>query len=168
MSAQLVARGLAAGHGARVLFADLDLVARPWARARCGRAQRRRQVHAAAPAVGRGHPGIGHRVTHPTRTRRVGLLPQETERRPGETVAAHLARRTGVSAAQVELDAATEALARRRRRLGRPLLVGARALARPRCGRPRGAGGARRRPRWASTSGRTRRCPRCRAGRRPG
>ena len=29
MSAQLVARGLAAGHGARVLFADLDLVLAP-------------------------------------------------------------------------------------------------------------------------------------------
>ena len=29
MSATLVARGLAAGHGARVLFADLDLVVAP-------------------------------------------------------------------------------------------------------------------------------------------
>ena len=29
MSATLVARGLAAGHGARVLFSDLDLVVAP-------------------------------------------------------------------------------------------------------------------------------------------
>jgi ATPase subunit of ABC transporter with duplicated ATPase domains len=44
----------------------------------------------------------------PTAT--VGLLPQEPDRRPGETLTALLARRTGVAAAQVELDAATEAL----------------------------------------------------------
>jgi ATPase subunit of ABC transporter with duplicated ATPase domains len=41
----------------------------------------------------------------------VGWLPQETERRPGEDVAAHLARRTGVTAAQRALDAAADALA---------------------------------------------------------
>ncbi|WP_101830146.1 ABC-F family ATP-binding cassette domain-containing protein [Frankia canadensis] len=41
----------------------------------------------------------------------VGLLPQEPDRRPGETLRAFLARRTGVAAAQSELDAATEALA---------------------------------------------------------
>jgi ATPase subunit of ABC transporter with duplicated ATPase domains len=41
----------------------------------------------------------------------VGLLPQEPDRRPGETLTAFLARRTGVAAAQTELDAAGEALA---------------------------------------------------------
>jgi ATPase subunit of ABC transporter with duplicated ATPase domains len=40
----------------------------------------------------------------------VGLLPQEPDRRPGETLTAFLARRTGVAEAQAELDAATEAL----------------------------------------------------------
>jgi ATPase subunit of ABC transporter with duplicated ATPase domains len=40
----------------------------------------------------------------------VGYLPQEAERRAGETVLAALARRTGVAAAQAALDAATEAL----------------------------------------------------------
>ncbi len=40
----------------------------------------------------------------------IGYLAQEPERSP-ETVAEHLARRTGVAAASVELDAATEALA---------------------------------------------------------
>ena len=49
--------------------------ARTWARARRRRTQRRRQVHAAAPAVGRGHPGIGHRVTHPTRRDRGTVAP---------------------------------------------------------------------------------------------
>jgi ATPase subunit of ABC transporter with duplicated ATPase domains len=41
----------------------------------------------------------------------VGYLPQEPERRPGETVRSFLARRTGVTAAADELDAATAAMA---------------------------------------------------------
>jgi len=40
----------------------------------------------------------------------VGLLPQEPDRRAGETLMELLARRTGVSAAQRRLDTATEAL----------------------------------------------------------
>ncbi len=48
------------------------------------------------------------------RTATVGLLPQEPDRRPGETLAAFLARRTGVAAAQVELDEATAALSEER------------------------------------------------------
>ncbi|WP_460611589.1 ATP-binding cassette domain-containing protein, partial [Hymenobacter terrigena] len=49
------------------------------------------------------------RLNPPTAT--VGHLPQEPERREGESVRAFLARRTGVAAAQAELDTATEALA---------------------------------------------------------
>jgi ATPase subunit of ABC transporter with duplicated ATPase domains len=45
------------------------------------------------------------------RSANVGLLPQEPERSASETVRAFLARRSGVAAAQVELDAATGALA---------------------------------------------------------
>jgi ATPase subunit of ABC transporter with duplicated ATPase domains len=41
----------------------------------------------------------------------VGLLEQEHERRRDETVRGYLERRTGVAAAQIELDAATNALA---------------------------------------------------------
>lgn len=40
----------------------------------------------------------------------VGLLPQEPDRRPGETLRAFLERRTGVAAAQAAYDEATEAL----------------------------------------------------------
>ena len=40
----------------------------------------------------------------------VGLLPQEPEARPGETLAGYLARRTGVAAASDELDRRTAAL----------------------------------------------------------
>jgi ATPase subunit of ABC transporter with duplicated ATPase domains len=43
-------------------------------------------------------------------TATIGYLPQEHERRPGETVLGALARRTGVAAAQAALDAATDAL----------------------------------------------------------
>ena len=49
------------------------------------------------------------RLTPPTAT--VGWLPQEAERHAGETVRAFLGRRTGVSAADAELVAATDALA---------------------------------------------------------
>jgi ATPase subunit of ABC transporter with duplicated ATPase domains len=42
----------------------------------------------------------------------VGLLPQERDRRPGETVLGYIARRTGVSAAERDLHSAAEALAR--------------------------------------------------------
>ena len=41
----------------------------------------------------------------------VGLLPQEPDRHPDETVAGFVARRTGVAAATTEMDAATAALA---------------------------------------------------------
>jgi ATPase subunit of ABC transporter with duplicated ATPase domains len=41
----------------------------------------------------------------------IGLLPQEPDRRPGETVSAFVERRTGVGAATAELEAATAALA---------------------------------------------------------
>src|SRR4051794_21501642 len=43
-------------------------------------------------------------------TATVGYLPQEPERRPGESVLAFIARRTGVAGAAAELDAATAAL----------------------------------------------------------
>jgi len=51
-------------------------------------------------------------VTRSPATTTVVRLAQEPDIRPGETMAGHLARRTGVAAAQAELDASTEALAR--------------------------------------------------------
>jgi len=56
-------------------------------------------------------PLDGGSVTRHPSSLTVGLLPQEPERRP-EPVAAFLARRTGVAAADGELDAAAAALAR--------------------------------------------------------
>src|SRR4051794_40893939 len=48
-------------------------------------------------------------MTPPTAT--VGSLPQEPERRAGETVRAFFARRTGVTAAAAELESATTTIA---------------------------------------------------------
>jgi ATPase subunit of ABC transporter with duplicated ATPase domains len=50
------------------------------------------------------------RVTRTPPTAHVGYLPQVPERRAGETVRAYLARRTGVSAAEHALEAASAAL----------------------------------------------------------
>jgi ATPase subunit of ABC transporter with duplicated ATPase domains len=109
VSATLVARGLAAGHGARVLFSDLDLVVAPGDVVGlvgvngAGKSTLLRTLAGEIPA----EEGTIS-VSPPTAT--LGYLPQEHERRPGETVLAALARRTGVAAAQAELDRATEAL----------------------------------------------------------
>ncbi|MBB3085965.1 ABC-F family ATP-binding cassette domain-containing protein [Geodermatophilus sabuli] len=109
MSATLVARGLAAGHGARVLFSDLDLVVAPGDVVGlvgvngAGKSTLLRTLAGELPAE-----SGSVTVSPPTAT--LGYLPQEHERRPGETVRAALARRTGVGAAQAALDAATEAL----------------------------------------------------------
>jgi ATPase subunit of ABC transporter with duplicated ATPase domains len=109
VSATLVARGLAAGHGARVLFSDLDLVVAPGDVVGlvgvngAGKSTLLRTLAGELPAES------GSVVLSPP-TATIGYLPQETERRAGETVLATLARRTGVAEAQAALDAATEAL----------------------------------------------------------
>ncbi len=110
MSATLVASDLAAGHGDRALFAGLDLVVAAG------------EVIGLVGANGAGKSTLlrilagidapDHGTVHrspPTAT--VGHLPQEPERRPGETVAGFLARRTGVGPAHEAMDAAAHALA---------------------------------------------------------
>ncbi|MFE9256678.1 ABC-F family ATP-binding cassette domain-containing protein [Streptomyces sp. NPDC006879] len=109
MTATLVAKDLAAGHGERSLFSGLDLVLAP------GDVIGLVGVNGAGKSTllrllaGLDTPETGElRLSPPTAT--VGHLPQEPERRPGESVRDFLARRTGVAAAQAELDAATQAL----------------------------------------------------------
>ncbi|GHF93181.1 MULTISPECIES: ABC-F family ATP-binding cassette domain-containing protein [Amycolatopsis] len=109
MSATLVAKDLAAGHGDRILFSGLDLVVAP------GDVVGLVGVNGAGKSTllrtlaGLAKPDSGEvRLNPPAAT--VGHLPQEPERREGESVRAFLARRTGVSAAQADLDAATSAL----------------------------------------------------------
>jgi ATPase subunit of ABC transporter with duplicated ATPase domains len=109
MSATLVVKDLAAGHGERTLFAGLDLVVAP------GDVIGLVGVNGAGKSTllrlmaGLDTPEGGSlRLSPPTAN--VGHLPQEPERRPGESVRDFLARRTGVAAAQAALDEATEGL----------------------------------------------------------
>ncbi|MCO1656731.1 ABC-F family ATP-binding cassette domain-containing protein [Pseudonocardia humida] len=109
MSATLKASGLAAGHGARTLFSGLDLVIAP------GDVLGLVGVNGAGKSTllrmlaGEQPPEEGSVSLSPPGAT-VGHLPQEPERRAGETVAGFLARRTGVTAAQGAMDAAAEAM----------------------------------------------------------
>ncbi|MFJ7246286.1 ABC-F family ATP-binding cassette domain-containing protein [Kitasatospora sp. NPDC098652] len=109
MSATLVVKDLAAGHGERTLFSGLDLVVAP------GDVIGLVGVNGAGKSTllrllaGLDTPEGGSLRLSPA-SANVGHLPQEPERREGESVRDFLARRTGVAAAQAELDEATEGL----------------------------------------------------------
>jgi ATPase subunit of ABC transporter with duplicated ATPase domains len=109
VSATLVAKDLGAGHGDRALFSGLDLVVGP------------QDVTGLVGANGAGKSTLlrilagiepaerGSLTLHPA-SATVGYLPQEAERRRGETVHGFLARRTGVAPAQEVMDRAAAAL----------------------------------------------------------
>ncbi len=110
MSATLIARELAAGHGDRSLFTGLDLVVAPG------------DVIGLVGVNGAGKTTLlrtlagvltaeSGTVSLSPPAANVGYLPQERERRAGETVRDFLARRTGVAAAQTAMDTAAEELA---------------------------------------------------------
>ncbi|XTZ16145.1 ABC-F family ATP-binding cassette domain-containing protein [Micromonospora echinospora] len=109
MSATMIVKDLSAGHGDRLLFTGLDLVVAPGdviglvGANGAGKSTLLRTLAGLQPVEAGG-------VTLSPPTANVGHLPQEPERRPGESVRDFLARRTGVTAAQAALDAATEAL----------------------------------------------------------
>ena len=109
MSATLVARDVSAAHGARTLFSSLDLVVAPGDVIGLVGANGAGKSTLLRMLAGETPPGEGSVALSPP-TATVGHLPQEVARRPGETVGAFLGRRTGVTTAQAELDAATEAL----------------------------------------------------------
>ncbi|WP_371496044.1 ATP-binding cassette domain-containing protein [Kitasatospora sp. NBC_00374] len=109
MSATLVVKDLSAGHGDRTLFSGLDLVVAP------GEVIGLVGVNGAGKSTllrlmaGLDTPEGGSLRLSPA-SANVGHLPQEPERREGESVRDFLARRTGVAAAQAALDEATEGL----------------------------------------------------------
>ncbi|MEV3853625.1 ribosomal protection-like ABC-F family protein [Streptomyces sp. NPDC050095] len=109
MTATLVAKNLAAGHGDRTLFADLDLVVAPGDVIGLVGANGAGKSTLLRLLAGLATPEEGElRLSPPTAT--VGHLPQEPDRRPGETIRDFLARRTGVAEAQRTMDEATQAL----------------------------------------------------------
>ncbi|RTL70871.1 MAG: ABC-F family ATP-binding cassette domain-containing protein [Pseudonocardiaceae bacterium] len=109
MSATLQATDLAAGHGARVLFSGLDLVVAPGDVVGLVGANGAGKSTLLRLLAGEDRPEDGTVALSPPDAT-VGHLPQEPDRRPGETVAAFLSRRTGVTAAQELMDAAAAAL----------------------------------------------------------
>ncbi len=106
MSATLLARGLTAAHGDKTLFSGLDLVVAP------GDVLGLVGVNGAGKSTllrllaGLQNPEAG-RVSVSPPDASVGYLPQEVERPAGETIEAHLARRTGVSTAENALERTT-------------------------------------------------------------
>ncbi|WP_433065953.1 ABC-F family ATP-binding cassette domain-containing protein [Dactylosporangium sp. CS-033363] len=109
MAATLVVKELAAGHGDKALFSGLDLVVAPGdviGLVGVNGAGKSTLLRTVAGLVPLEHGTV--QLSPPTAT--IGYLPQEPDRRPGETLRAFLARRTGVAEAQARMDAAAEAL----------------------------------------------------------
>lgn len=110
MTATVQARGVGAGHGDRELFSGVDLVVAPGdviglvGPNGAGKSTLLRML------AGLRAPDGGVVSVSPAHAR-LGYLAQEVERVDGETVRAHLERRTGVADAQATMDAAAELLA---------------------------------------------------------
>src|SRR4051794_31109096 len=109
MSATLVAKDLAAGHGERTLFSGLDLVVAPGDVVGVVGANGAGKSTLLRLLAGLERPAEGS-VRRSPASATIGHLPQESERRPGETVRGLIERRTGVGPAQAALDEATHAL----------------------------------------------------------
>jgi ATPase subunit of ABC transporter with duplicated ATPase domains len=109
VSATLVASGVTVTRGPVLVLSDVSLTVAPGTRVGVVGPNGVGKSTLLETLAGRLEPDTGS-VSRAPRSANVGLLPQEPDRRPGETLSAFLARRTGVTEAQVQLDAATEAL----------------------------------------------------------
>jgi ATPase subunit of ABC transporter with duplicated ATPase domains len=106
----LIARDLGAAHGDRQLFAGLELAVSPGDVVGLVGANGAGKSTLLRLLAGLDQPEQGAVQLSPADAN-IGYLPQEPDRRPGETIASFLGRRTGVADVQVELDAATAGLA---------------------------------------------------------
>ncbi|PPF63459.1 heme ABC transporter ATP-binding protein [Clavibacter michiganensis] len=109
MTATLVAKGLAGGHGHRTLFSALDLTVAPGDIVGVVGANGAGKSTLLRILAGLDAPLEGT-VTLAPGDAFVGWLPQEHERVAGETVAEYVGRRTGTTVATSEMDAAAAAL----------------------------------------------------------
>ena len=109
MTATLVTRGLAGGHGHRTLFDSLDLTVAPGDVVGVVGANGAGKSTLLRLLAGIDEPQAGTITLSPSDAF-VGWLPQEHERVEGETVAEYIARRTGCAQATRDMDAAAAAL----------------------------------------------------------
>jgi ATPase subunit of ABC transporter with duplicated ATPase domains len=126
VNAVLTAKGLSAGHADRIIFSGADLVVSPGkviglvGANGAGKSTLLRML-AGLDNAGLDNAGLDNTVLADVgrdagsvslspATATVGYLPQEPERRAGESVLTFIERRTGVVVAAAELDAATAAL----------------------------------------------------------
>jgi ATPase subunit of ABC transporter with duplicated ATPase domains len=116
VTAVLTAKGLSAGHADRVIFSGVDLVVPPGTviglvgANGAGKSTLLRMLAGLDDTMLVNTARHAGRVSLNPPTATVGYLPQEPERRPGESVLAFIGRRTGVADAAADLDAATAAL----------------------------------------------------------
>ncbi|MDO5712407.1 MAG: ABC-F family ATP-binding cassette domain-containing protein, partial [Micrococcales bacterium] len=110
MGTTIQAHGLAAGHGDRELFSGLDLVVAPGDIIGLVGPNGAGKSTLLRILAGLLAPRAGS-VSVSARDARLGFLAQEPERRPGETIRAQLARRTGVHDAERAMHESAHALA---------------------------------------------------------
>ncbi|MGJ3189481.1 ABC-F family ATP-binding cassette domain-containing protein [Paenarthrobacter sp. FR1] len=109
MTATLVAKDLAGGHGHRTLFSGLSVTVSPGDVVGVVGANGAGKSTLLRILAGVDQPQEGTVSLAPSDAF-VGWLPQEHERRPGETIAAYIARRTGCAQATSEMESTAEAL----------------------------------------------------------
>ncbi|MFJ4208404.1 ribosomal protection-like ABC-F family protein [Paenarthrobacter sp. NPDC089675] len=109
MTATLVAKDLAGGHGHRTLFSKLSLTVAPGDVVGVVGANGAGKSTLLRILAGVDQPQEGSVNLAPSDAF-VGWLPQEHERTEGETIAAYIARRTGCAQATAEMEATAEAL----------------------------------------------------------
>ena len=107
----LVARGLRASVGASDLLHGVDVTVTPETRLGLVGPNGAGKSTLLRLLAGLDRPDAGTVTRSPPGTT-VGLLPQEPDRRPGETLRRHLGRRTGVDAAEQAMTAGADALSR--------------------------------------------------------
>ncbi len=110
MTATVQAKDVSAAFGDRLLFAGVDLVVAPGDVVGLVGPNGAGKSTLLRVLAGQVRPEAGEVTVSPPDAV-LGFLTQEVERRPGETVAEHLERRTGVGDAHAALDAAAHALA---------------------------------------------------------